>query len=81
MKRYLKIDQHLAWYFVYYVECLSSPPPFLRSQIITLFLNSMISNYQEKGLNFSQLGNPYSCSSVEFISFYAKSTGRIKLKD
>ena len=37
------IDQHLARHFVYDVECLSSPPPFLCSQIITIFLNSMIS--------------------------------------
>ena len=50
-KRYLKIDQHLTWYFVYYVECLSSPPPFLCSQIITPFLNSMIcTDHQEKGM-------------------------------
>ena len=28
-KRYFKIDQHLARHFVYYVESLSSPSPFL----------------------------------------------------
>ena len=51
VKRYLKIDRQLARHFVYYVECLSSPPPF-SSQIITPFLNSMISTNQGKGLEF-----------------------------
>ena len=46
-KRYSKIDQRLARHFVYYVECRSSPPPFLCSQLITPF---MISTNQEKGL-------------------------------
>ena len=63
MKRYFKIDQHLARYFVYNVECLSSHPPFLCSQIITPLLTSMISTNQEKGLEF------YSCSSVEFLLY------------
>ena len=36
--RYSKIDQHLARHFLYYVERISSPPPFLCSQIITPFL-------------------------------------------
>ena len=49
---YFKIDQHLAWFFVYYVECLLSPPPFLCSQIVTPFLNSMFSTNQEKGFKF-----------------------------
>ena len=52
IKRYFKIDKHFARHFVYYVECLSSPPPFLCSQIIIPFLNSMISINQEKGLEF-----------------------------
>ena len=34
------------------VEYLSSPPPFLCSQIITPFLNSMIFTNQEEGLDF-----------------------------
>ena len=51
LKRYLRIDQHLARYFVYYVEYLSSLPPFLCSQIITPFLNSMVSINQE-GVEF-----------------------------
>ena len=42
-KRYSKIDQHLALHFMYNGVCLSSPPPFLCSQIITHFSNSMIS--------------------------------------
>ena len=53
-------DQYFARHFVYYVECLSSPPSFLCSQIITPFLHSMISTNQKRGLNFSQLWNPYS---------------------
>ena len=28
-KRYFEIDQHLARYFVNYIECFSSLPPFL----------------------------------------------------
>ena len=28
-KRYIEIDQHLAWHFVYYVDCLLCHPPFL----------------------------------------------------
>ena len=43
-------------------ECLSNPPPFLCSQIITPFLNSMISTNHEIGL-----GNPDSSSSVESL--------------
>ena len=49
-KRYSKIDQHLAWHFKYSGACLSSPPPFPSSQIITPFSNSMISINQETGL-------------------------------
>ena len=45
-KRYSKIDQHLARYFKYNSGCLSSPPPFLCSQIITTFSNSIISTNQ-----------------------------------
>ena len=51
LKRYLRIDQHLARYFVYYVEYLSSLPPFLCSQIITPLPNSMVSINQE-GVEF-----------------------------
>ena len=48
-KIYLKIDEH----FVYNVECLSSPLSlFLCSEMITPFLNSMISTNQEKELEF-----------------------------
>ena len=54
IKRSFKIDQHLPRHFVYYVECFSSPPPFLCSQIIIPFLNSMISTNQEKRWNFIQ---------------------------
>ena len=39
-KRYSKIDQHLARQ--YNVGCLSSPPPFSCSKIITPFSNLMI---------------------------------------
>ena len=49
-KRYSKIDQHLARHFKYNGGCLSSPPPFLSSQIIIPFSNSMISNNQETSL-------------------------------
>ena len=69
-KRYLKIDQHLAWYFVYYGACLSNPPHFLWSQIIIPFLTSMISNNLEKGLEFQPVVEPlypYSSSSVESL--------------
>ena len=37
-RRFFKIDKHLARHFVYYVECFSSPRPFLCSQIINFFL-------------------------------------------
>ena len=37
MKRYFKIDQHLARHFEYYGECLLSLPPFLCSKIIISF--------------------------------------------
>ena len=47
-KRYFEVDQHLERHF----DCLSSPPPFHCSQIITLFPNSMISTNQEKGFEF-----------------------------
>ena len=71
MKRYFKIDQHLARHFDYYIECLSRPPPpFLYSHIITPFINSMISNNQEKRLDFLPIVKPlypYSSSSVEFL--------------
>ena len=72
-KRYFKIDHHLARYFVNYSACLSGPPPFLFSQIITSFLNSMISINQETGLEFWAIVEslyPYSCSSVEFLLYY-----------
>ena len=59
-----EIDQHLALNFVYYVECLSSPPPFLCSLIIIPFLNLMIST--KSGVKPLYL---YSFSSVEFIFF------------
>ena len=49
-KRYSRIDQHLARHFKYKGSCLSSPPPFLCSQIITPSSNSMISTNQETGL-------------------------------
>ena len=42
-----KIEQHLVRYFVFYDECLSNPPTFLCSQVITPFLNSMISTNHE----------------------------------
>ena len=71
MKKYIKIDQHLARHFEFYVECLSSPPPlFQYSQIITPFNNSMISTNQEKRLDFLPIVKPlypYSSSSVEFL--------------
>ena len=53
-KRYLKVDQHLARHFVYFGECLSNPPLFLSSQIITPFLNSMIYTNHEKGFSFQR---------------------------
>ena len=57
-KGYFKIDQPLARHFVYYAQCLSSPPPFLCSLIITHFLNSMIFTNQEKGLEFELIVKP-----------------------
>ena len=68
-KRYFRIDQHLAWHFVHYVECLSSPTLFLCGQIITPFLNSMISSNQEKGLAFLPIVKPLSCSNVGFLLY------------
>ena len=49
-KRYSKIDQHLAQHSKHYAECLSCPPPFLCSQIITPFSHLRISTNQETGL-------------------------------
>ena len=54
-KIYFKIYHHLTQHFVYYVQCLSRPPPFLCIQIITIFLNSIISTNQEKGLEFQPI--------------------------
>ena len=51
-KRYSKIDQLLARHFKYNSASLSSPPPFLCSQIITPFSNSIISTNKETGLLF-----------------------------
>ena len=48
-KRYYKIDQHSARHFKYNGVSFSSPPPFLCSQIITPFSNSMISTNQDTG--------------------------------
>ena len=49
-KRYAKVEQHLVRYFKYNGACLLSTPPFLCSQIITPFYNSMISTNQKTGL-------------------------------
>ena len=58
VKRYSKIDQQLARYFVYFVECLLNPPPFLCSQIIIPFISSMIStNHEKGGIQFEQPGS------------------------
>ena len=65
-KIYFQIDQH----FVYYFEYLSSLPPFLCSQIITSFLNSIIFTNLEKGFVFSLIMKPlysYYFSSIEFL--------------
>ena len=51
-KIYFKIDQHLVRYFVYYGSCLLNPNSLLCSQIITSFLNSIISTNQEKGFEY-----------------------------
>ena len=66
LKRYFKIDQHLARHFLYYIERLSSPPYFLCSQIITPFLNSMISTNQENVLvSYPIVEHPYSFLSYQ----------------
>ena len=49
-KKYSKLDQHLARHFKYNSGCLSIPPPFLCSQVITPFSNSMISTNKETEL-------------------------------
>ena len=70
VKKYSKIYQHLAWHLEYYGACLPSPPPFLCSQIITPFLNSMISTNQETVLEFQPIVEslyPYYSSSVKFL--------------
>ena len=46
-KRYSKIDQHLARHSKHNAECLSCPPPFLCSQIITPLSHLRISTNQE----------------------------------
>ena len=65
---------------------LSSQSPFLSSQIIIPFLNSKISTYQEKGLEYQQIVKhlyPYPCSSVVFyhpsLKYIINSTCRIFL--
>ena len=64
-KRYLKIDKHLAQYFVYSVESLSSSLPIQSNNYPFTFQWSP--SIREKGWNFSKLLKPYSCSSVEFL--------------
>ena len=62
-KRYFKINQH----FGSDVECLSSPPPLLCSEIITPFNNY----FNQSGKKFGILANCETliplCSSVEFF--------------
>ena len=74
IKRYSKIDQHLVPHSKYNGECLSYPPPFLFSQIITYlppFLIQWSRPIRRQGCNFSQLWNPYtypySSSIIEFL--------------
>ena len=50
IKKYFKIYQHLARHFKYNGWCLSSPPPFVFSEIITSFSNYLTN--QETGLSF-----------------------------
>ena len=62
-KRYFKIDQHLARHFNYNGAHLSSPLPYICSQIISnyhLFLIQWFPPTVESVY-------PYSCSSVGFL--------------
>ena len=68
VKRYFKIDQHLAWHFEYNCACLSSPPPFLSSQIITPFLIQWSPPIRKDGCNCG-IFILYSSSIVEFLLF------------
>ena len=51
-KRYYIIDQLLARHFKYNGECLSCPPPFLGSQMITPFLIQWSRPIRIQGCNF-----------------------------
>ena len=71
-KRYPKIDQHLTRHFKYSGAYLSSPPSFLCSQIITLFLIQWSLPIRKQGWNFSKLWilesvYHYSSSILEFL--------------
>ena len=70
IKRYYIIDQHLARHSKYNGECLSCPPTFLCSQIITPFSHSMISINHKTGLYLQPTVEsvyPYSSSILEFL--------------
>ena len=66
-KRYFEIDQHLARHCLYYDECIN-PTPFLCSQLITPFLDSIITTNQEIELEFQPIEEPlFFLSSVESL--------------
>ena len=63
-KIYFKIDQHC----LYYDECIYNPTPFLCSQLITPFLDSIIYTNQEIELEFQPIVEPlFFLSSVESL--------------
>ena len=52
-KRYVMIDQQIAWHFVHYSECLSNSLSHIyATQIINPFLNSRISTNEDKWVGF-----------------------------
>ena len=71
--RYFEIDQHLVRYFVYYGECLSSPPRSLsmQSKNYPYSFNDLHQSETMVGIlaNCEQQQHLYlySCSSVEIL--------------
>ena len=66
MKRYSKIDRHLARVFNYNGAGLSSSFSFYAGEQLPPVPNSMISAIRKQGCYFSQLWNPYTLILVLF---------------
>ena len=70
-KIYFEINHHLVRHFEYYGACLSSPLPFLCSQVTTPFLKIQLSPpIRKQGFNVSPLWNPYTLILVLVYNFF-----------